>query len=635
MSTYIINAQTISATATDIEKIDMSWSADESKKISILEKASRLTELQDPELIDIDKIQHLSNNLGYNINVNRDEVGGFGTAFGIPTSTELATSGVDAERYLRFMASNLPNIYKIKTTDNDVQLMLYTFGLVGDFIRYYTGDRLTSGTDYSDAGSWLPDTEKNLKFIPNTHYTTPHFSLTLDMDQSESLDDDTEKRKAVIRAVDSIRPANTVFRKLTGYILRDFHTYVAMKTNVTKYMRIYRGESYVAPPTSYKWVSQSNIKNWRDVSVSNNGAKQIAVENYGGIYISTDYGTSWNKTAEPSSNEWLDNCRVSYDGNVLIAGGEPENQSDWLWLSTDGGTNFVRQGKDAYLTVSYNALTSRITRSSGNWTTDGFIAGKIFTVLPVSPSSNTGWYRVDSVVSNTIISVVPLTLTMVTETSRSANFRWGANRWAGIAMSNTGKHITVVADYQGRGQIMVSHTSGTTWNDTGGFGGAWADVCMSSGGNIQYAIVDGLKTYKSTTSGDTWVQLTATAVNVSRKWSCCRCSKDGVYVLFGVRSGGKLYVSSDSGVNFTEINISKDWHCCTMSDNGSRMIAGNYGGEIWASFDYGVNWSKQNVESQMWTGMQMTGNGTAVTAVGVLNFVTPRVPGKVYTATLV
>lgn len=214
--------------------------------ISILEKSQRLTELQDPDLIDIENIQFLASNLGYNINVNRGEVGGFGTSYGTPDAKTSALAEGDQNRYLRFMTSNLPDIYKIKTTDSDIQVMLYSFGLVGDLIKYYTDNYKST----IDGGKWIADYSKTLHEIPNTFFPTPHFSIVIEIDSSDDLSKDAQKRSAVINAVESLRPANTVFRKLAAHANRTLTNYVSMKTRFVRYIRIPKSEAEATPTLS-------------------------------------------------------------------------------------------------------------------------------------------------------------------------------------------------------------------------------------------------------------------------------------------------------------------------------------------------------------------------------------------------
>ncbi len=101
-----------------------------SDKISILDKIYRLTELFDPDLIPIDLIQMYAENLGYQAGISRDSVG--------DSRQDPMAREIEQKRYLRFMARNLPNWYKIKSNKASIRIMMYSFGLIGDFVYYYT-----------------------------------------------------------------------------------------------------------------------------------------------------------------------------------------------------------------------------------------------------------------------------------------------------------------------------------------------------------------------------------------------------------------------------------------------------------------------------------------------------------------
>jgi hypothetical protein len=231
---YYNNDQLITTDATDVETVLTGITSDADQSISILEKAYRIADLHDPDLIDIKYIQYFAKNLGYNVNVSRNEVGGIGASFGNFDTDNTSTSGTDADRYLRFMVSNLPSWYKIKTTDSAIEVMLYSFGLVGDLIKYYTENYL----DADNGGKWQIDTDKTLASVPTSYYTTPHFALLIEVDESDDLITDVNKRSSIIRAIDSVRPINTVFRSLVGHCSRDFHVQVQMDTRLTRYIRI-------------------------------------------------------------------------------------------------------------------------------------------------------------------------------------------------------------------------------------------------------------------------------------------------------------------------------------------------------------------------------------------------------------
>lgn len=230
---YSLNSSAISGDTNDVIKEDHNLYSNDTK-YSILEKIYRITELHNPDLIDIDYIQFFAENLGYKLDVYRNEAGGFGTDLGIDYETTSATSASDINRYLRFMCSNLPSWYKIKSTDNAIQVMLNSFGLVGELINYWTSNYEQS----TISGSWIADYNGNLSGIPNTYYATPHFALKILMDESDDLITDVTRRNSVIRAIESIRPINTVFRRLSGYVLRLFTLEITCNVRLTRYIRI-------------------------------------------------------------------------------------------------------------------------------------------------------------------------------------------------------------------------------------------------------------------------------------------------------------------------------------------------------------------------------------------------------------
>jgi hypothetical protein len=129
-------------------------------RISILEKIKRLSELHDPNLIDIEYIQFFAKYLGYNIDINRTEIGGFG-AF---DSDSTVCSAAESEKYMRFVVENFPNWYKIKTTKNMVQIMLYSFGLIGDIAQYYTKPIAQGGYD-ENMVNWKIDIDDKMMDI--------------------------------------------------------------------------------------------------------------------------------------------------------------------------------------------------------------------------------------------------------------------------------------------------------------------------------------------------------------------------------------------------------------------------------------------------------------------------------------
>lgn len=182
-------------------------------KISVLEKINRITELHDPDYIDIEYIQYFANYLGYSIDVNRGELGVLADQ-----DSEDPCVQEDVKRYLRFIISNLPNWYKIKTTQNAIKIMLYSFGLIGDLIARFTNDyREDNGSN------WINFREGRDSYVDVTSdfYLTSHFVISIELDESTinfSLSNVT--RFNVFNAIESIRPANAVFDRVLGHVSR-------------------------------------------------------------------------------------------------------------------------------------------------------------------------------------------------------------------------------------------------------------------------------------------------------------------------------------------------------------------------------------------------------------------------------
>jgi len=234
---YSANGSSAQTDATDAQYTTISWPSNANlptsqQKISILEKVARLTELHDPTLIDIDYIQFFAANLGYNVNVSRNEVGVSGTSDNWGT-TEFggSCSAADINKYLRFVIENLPSWYKIKTTRNAIKVMLYSFGLVADIIEYFTD----SYYQVSEGGKWRANFKSDLSDINNNWFPTPHFAIYVEFDLSSDISFEVSRRQKVVRAIESIRPVNAVFRKLTGYVERMINLYVGAYIRCSRY----------------------------------------------------------------------------------------------------------------------------------------------------------------------------------------------------------------------------------------------------------------------------------------------------------------------------------------------------------------------------------------------------------------
>lgn len=194
--------------------------------ISILEKIKRIADLHDPELIDVEYINYFASYLGYSLDFTSDSL------VSILNSDPNYASLTDEEKemnrqdYLRFIVSNIPHWYRIKTTDNALNIIMYSFGIASQVKQYFTKD-YTDFTDFRYQSSGV--------VIPNDYYETPHFTTLINLDETvENITNDLTKLDAIVKAINSVRPINTVFSGLTGYVNRIMQPYyLDVKTSMT------------------------------------------------------------------------------------------------------------------------------------------------------------------------------------------------------------------------------------------------------------------------------------------------------------------------------------------------------------------------------------------------------------------
>jgi len=185
--------------------------------ISIVEKVKRITNLHDPDLIDIEYIQRLADYMGYNVELSRAQVGAFATS-----STD------DENKYLRFIVSNLPNWYKIKQTKNAVKVLMYSFGLIADIYFRWTSDELAASINHPEQGGygnteslWLTEDislsgTDAVSQIPKNYFTTPHFIVRINTDVSAP--SWIDRMDEIVNAIETVRPICDVFEGLSAFL---------------------------------------------------------------------------------------------------------------------------------------------------------------------------------------------------------------------------------------------------------------------------------------------------------------------------------------------------------------------------------------------------------------------------------
>lgn len=294
------------------------------------------------------------------------------------------------------------------------------------------------------------------------------------------------------------------------------------------------------------WSQVSSVPNMSAIASSNDGTRLVAVAGQagaitGGIYTSSDSGTTWALQSSAGVHVWLD-VASSASGQYLVAA--PYDSSFMLWTSNNYGITWV----------------SHVTGTLG-------VGGRFWTQV-VSSADGSRLAAVNGGDTTAYTSVF-------TSTDYGVTWTKNGNRFGALASSADGMRLI-----QGGGEatatpLQVSTDGGMTWGATSSPNLFWTAVAMSDDGMKVVASAYGNATagtgdylYTSTDGGLTW---TARATDAFRRWSNVVSSSDGTVlsavVDFGV--GNYVWTSIDSGVTWVQQTTSgaRQWTGAAMTRN--------------------------------------------------------------------
>jgi photosystem II stability/assembly factor-like uncharacterized protein len=187
--------------------------------------------------------------------------------------------------------------------------------------------------------------------------------------------------------------------------------------------------------------------------------------------------------------------------------------------------------------------------------------------------------------------------------------------WATPSISYDGSVIaasTVQYDgYSPTGRLFISTNSGLNWTErqprgNGDFG--WFVTKVSGNGN--FILARSLEQWgnpylhRSTDGGVNWSEIIPTGVR--REYIRINCDEDGSHIMLSGYDG-KIYISTDSGNNFTDRTPDTSsvyyWNVITNSTGSVIMAATSTGysgapnGKVYITTDYGANWTIKNFKT--------------------------------------
>jgi hypothetical protein len=320
-----------------------------------------------------------------------------------------------------------------------------------------------------------------------------------------------------------------------------------------------------------QWIDNgSDIGNhyWLSVAISASGQIQVAVDNLGDVYISTDYGFlgSWNAyinlgmsdiivvaisndgtfmtasngvdifTSSDSGGSWnvpfssgTNNVFVSVSLGVSLNGQYQAMLScgDNLYISSDGGLTF--NPLDTTLSHDNSELYNSI---------QSFPTGSIclsFTGQYQSIACENLWISSDYGVTWTPAKLNPSESIIIDPDYQDRN-------WDGVSISSDGRVQTAT---DSGGYIYNSQDYGATWNasDMTNLGNReWQGISITSNGNFQTALDVNGYIFCSIDYGLTW-KLTEDTTTYGLNWQSIYVSGNGQYQT-GVVFGGSIYCSN-------------------------------------------------------------------------------------------
>jgi len=413
---------------------------------------------------------------------------------------------------------------------------------------------------------------------------------------------------------------------------------VASNSDGTKLVAaMWNGKIHTSVDSGATWSPKGSSTNfWSQISLSNDGAKLIALASYGGqqsyVYVSEDDGV--NMTSRTSSgNRYWNSLAASSDGNKVFI---TESYGS-VFLSSNFGSTWERT------TVSNDRSWQSVTSSSnGNNLAAVVSGGSLYTSTdsgqnwtPRTTAGSRYWTAVASNHEGTKIAAVVGGGFIYTSSDSGASWTErtspGDRYWTSIASSSDGTKLfaTATLGASSSGGLFTSSDSGVTWTEQAGAGNLnWSAIACSDDATKVFATEAGGDVYKSIDSGVTWAPTSAASyITVggplagSNNWSGISSSSNGsilaVVVGGGGGSPGYVYTSTDSGVTWDEIQeLDKtNWGSVTVSDDGQTLVVAELGGYIHISKDAGTTWTAQTSAGEgNWSSLVANFDGTKLVA---------------------
>eukprot|EP01041_Mallomonas_annulata_P002535 gene2535-4943_t len=320
-------------------------------------------------------------------------------------------------------------------------------------------------------------------------------------------------------------------------------------TLLVSYLNYY----YYNEPTGVPTQTSTTGQSWRSITASDTAQYLFAVVYEGGIFISSDYGSTWTSSDAPS-NTWQ--CITSDSTGRYVSAGDVGGS---IYTSSDYGVTWVASTSSLTDWSRSYGWISIASSSSGQYLFAASGFGYVYnssdygsTWEPTAFVNQISW---NSICSDSSGQYLGLVSNGIVYTSSDYGNNW-SEHYVGTERSGV-TYLAITSDSSGRRLAVVD----------GGGRNRQSEVLSYNGGLI----------YLSSDYGVSWSQSNAPVA----AWHSITSSGTGEYLAAAVYGGG-IYVSSDFGSNWAQTDaISANWYSITSSVSGLLISGVVDGGDIY------------------------------------------------------
>jgi uncharacterized repeat protein (TIGR02543 family) len=319
---------------------------------------------------------------------------------------------------------------------------------------------------------------------------------------------------------------------------------LAMSADGTKLVGAkYGGGIWTSSDSGTTWINRSTAsgnRNWTGVTVSQSSNVIYGVIPYGGVWRSPDFGVTWEQTSAPTNCNYV-GVATSGTTNVSVACGNGNNNGGAIYVNTNEGVG-----------------------NSSTWTTSTGTSGRNFTEIKSSFdgtklfasvwNDNAGspyggvYMASDGTFSYTNTMSTPLTTYF----------------WSSLGVNSDGTKLIATSRGAGTnnagGNVYTSADSGATWTESSGSSGAnaggthgdWMNAAMSADGSAMMAVgFNSGGVSLSRDGGTTWVRQSPTGAFLE----AAICPSGGKFVA-AAWAGNRIWQAESNAATLSGLAIS-------------------------------------------------------------------------------